>query len=165
MRRIFSLSLAAVLIAVAVSPNSRAVMSPNKKQKALERVRYSEFAGKQQDWPLTQQAMIDIQATKYGVSIYYNLPNKPYEILGTFQATGDSVIKRAAEAAEAVGADAILVVKNKAFSDAGIEINAEASARGSNTGKLKLLEGILIRWKREAAPPAPAPTPPVDTAH
>jgi len=165
MRRTFSLSLAAVLIAFAISPNTRAAMSPNKKQKALEKVRYSEFAGKQQDWPLTQQAMVDIQSTKYGVSIYYDLPNKPYEILGTFQATGDSVIKHAAEAAEAVGADAILVVKNKAFSDAGIEINAQASARGGNTGKLKLLEGILIRWKREIAPPAPAPTPPVDTSH
>jgi hypothetical protein len=140
------------LLAVCTGLSTRsapAAMTAQKKQKALERARYIEYKGKQQDWPQNDQPMLEVQNTKYGVSIYSVLPDKPYEVLGTIQVAGSSTVRHAAEAAQAAGADAILVVKHKAFVDAGIEIDPQMSTRGSRTGKVQLLNGLLIRWKRE----------------
>jgi len=97
--------------------------------------------------------MVEVQNTKYGPPIYYDLPGKHYEILGSFQVAGDNVIKRAAQAAQAVGADAVLAVNDKAFADAGIEINPLVSAAGRNTSQPKLMDGIFIHWSHEIAVP------------
>jgi hypothetical protein len=139
--------LAVALTLLAIVPLQAATTSA-KRVKALERVRYVEYAGKQQDWPTSTQPMVEIQHTKYGVPIYYGLPNKAYEIIGTLRAAGGNTIKHAAEAAQAAGADALLVAGDRAFSDAGIDIKPDTSSRGSSQGKIKLFEAILIRWKR-----------------
>jgi len=146
-----------------IKSHSGATASSKQAYKALEKVHYMEFAGKQQDWPLAQKTMIEVQNTKYGTPIYYDLPSKRYEILGSFQATGDSVIKRAAQAAQAVGADAVLVVNDKAFADAGIVINPQMSTSGRNTSQPKSMEGIFIRWSHEVAVPTTG-SPPASSA-
>jgi hypothetical protein len=125
-----------------------AAMSPSKKAKALEKVLYSPYVGKQQDWPTSTSALIDVAETKYGMPIYRSLPNKPYEIIGVIRATGNKALKQAAEAAQAAGADAILVAKHKTFVEAGIGIVPEIAYRTDKGGKIALLNGILIRWKR-----------------
>jgi len=133
--------------------------SSKQAHKALEKVRYMEFAGKQQDWPLAQKAMVEVQNTKYGPPIYYDLPSKRYEILGSFRATGDNVIKRAAQAAQAVGADAMLVVNDKAFADAGIEISPQVPATSRSPSQTKSMDGIFIRWSHEIVVPTAGPPP------
>jgi len=146
-KRIF-LFVVVCLSTLAVLP-VLAGMSPNKKQKVLEKAHYAEFAGTQRDWPQTDKALINIQHNKYGVPIYHDLPDKPYEVLGTVQAGGNKSVKIAAEAAQALGADAILIVKDAAFSDAGIEMQPGIALRGSSAAKVDLLQGILIRWKKQ----------------
>jgi hypothetical protein len=118
-----------------------------------------EFAGKQQDWPLAQKTMVEVQNTKYGPPIYYGLPSKHYEILGSFRATGDNVIKHATQAAQAVGADAVLAVNDKAFADAGIEINPQVPATGSSASQPKSMDGIFIRWSHQIVVPTAGPSP------
>ena len=124
-------------------------LSAAQKQKALAQAHYAEYTGKQRPWPVSTKALINIQQNKYGVPIYQDLPNKPYEVLGTLQTGGSKAVKIAAESAQAVGADAILVVSDKAFADAGIDIKAGESASGRSSAKIDLVQGILIRWKRE----------------
>ncbi len=145
-----------------IKSGSGTAASPKQAHKALEKVRYMEFAGKQQEWPLAQKAMIQVQNTKYGTPIYYDLPSKRYEILGSFQANGDNVIKHTAQAAQAVGADAVLMVNDKAFIDAGIEFNPQVSANGRNTSRPNSMEGIFIRWSHEIAIPT-AGSPPASS--
>ncbi len=140
-----AISITFLLLLTALT-SSEAVMSTQKKEKILERVRYVEYTGNEQDWPTNNAPMIDIEHSKYGMTIYHNLPQKHYEVLGTIRASGDSLMKHVAEAAQAVGADAVLVTPDKAFTDAGINIVPDVSSRGSGQGKTKLLEGIFIRW-------------------
>jgi hypothetical protein len=148
-----------------------ATTSSKQAHKALEKIHYMEFAGKQQNWPLSQKVMVEVQNTKYGPPIYYDLPSKPYEIIGSFQTAGDNVIKHAAQAAQAVGADAVLAVNDKAFADAGIEINPQVSVAVRNMSQPTSLNGVFIRWSHDvvvpttALPPAssaPVSAPPVE---
>ena len=142
-----ALWIVAVILAVTQSPLSTdAAMSPNKQAKALERAHFSPYNGKQQDWPTSQKPLLDIQNTKYGISIYRDLPGKPYELLGTIKIGCNSALKYAVEAAQAANADAILCADDKAFADLGVK--PQMTLRGTASGKVDFLEGILIRWKK-----------------
>jgi len=129
-------------------PCALAALSPSKKQKILEKAHHVEYVGDQRDWPRSERPVAKLFNNKYGVPIYESLPNKSYEILGVIQTTGSSAVKRAAEAAQAVGADAILACGHEAFSKAGISVKPNIAFRGSKPGKIELLQGILIRWRR-----------------
>jgi hypothetical protein len=147
--RICSLMTCVLIATLCAGQFANAGMSPSKKQKALEKAHYAEYVGKQQDWPKTDKATINIQHNKYGIPIYHDLPNKAYEVLGTIQTGGNSAVKYAAEAAQALGGDAILVCKHQSFEKAGIELQPSIGLRGSSSAKVDILQGILIRWKKE----------------
>jgi hypothetical protein len=145
-------------------------MSP---EKALKKGGYVPFTGPQQDWPRSTKHVVPLEMGRGGIAIYDQLPDRPYEILGTVSATGDLLVKHASLAATAAGASAILVMGDKAFTDAGIEIqphwlkNARMpdthapppdehrldhpdQVKTSNTPPTIIvneLAGILIRWK------------------
>jgi len=141
--------------------------------KALRKGAYVPFAGQQQDWPRSDKRVAPIEIGRAGIVIYDQLPDRPYEILGTIFASGDMLVKHASIAAAAAGGHAILVTGDKAFTDAGIEIqphwykNARMpdphasppdehrldhpdqikSLKPPSTIVVNELAGILIRWK------------------
>ncbi len=90
----------------------------------LEKVRYQRYTGLQLDWPRSAEP-IALVKTRYGVPIYERLPNHPYQVLGTMSDEGDHAIKHVADAARVLEADAILVVGDKAFDDAGLKISPQ----------------------------------------
>jgi hypothetical protein len=135
-----------LLSATQLPLSTDAAMSPNKQAKALERAHFSPYNGKQQDWPTSQKPFLDVQNTKYGIPIYRDLPGKPYELLGTIKTGGSDTLKHAVEAAQAANADAILCADDKAFADLGVK--PQMTVRGTASGKVDFLEGVLIRWKK-----------------
>jgi len=48
-----------------------------------------------------------------------------------------------------VGGDALLIAKHPAFGDAGSELQPGVSMRGSSSAKVDILQGTLIRWKKQ----------------
>jgi hypothetical protein len=163
------LCLIPLMICLSNGPAADA-MSP---EKALKKGGYVPFKGPQQDWPRSTRHVAPLEIGRGGVAIYDQLPDRPYEILGTVSATGDLLVKHASLAATAAGASAILVMGDKAFTDAGIEIQPHwlKNARMPDThapppdehrldhpDQIKTsstpptiivneLAGILIRWK------------------
>jgi hypothetical protein len=149
-------------VAVAMSP-----------EKTLKKGGYVAYTGQQQDWPRSNKHVAPIEMGRAGVAIYDQLPDRPYEVLGTVSASGDLLIKHASLAAAAAGASAILVIGDKAFTDAGIDIQPHwlkdarmpdthapppdahrldhpDQVKPSNTQPTIIvneLMGILIRWK------------------
>jgi hypothetical protein len=141
--------------------------------KALKKGAYVPFAGQQQDWPRSDKHVAPIEIGRAGIVIYDQLPDRPYEVLGTIFANGDSLVRHASLAAAAAGGHAIIVTGDKAFADAGIEIqphwfknarmpdpqasppdehrlNHPDQIKPSNTPHTIIvneLAGILIRWK------------------
>src|ERR1043166_1957335 len=130
--------VALTLIVTQFPYTSIAAMSPNKKQKALERVHFAAYNGQQQDWPTSQKPALDIQNTKYGVPIYRDLPGKPYVIIGFIKTAGSSTLKHAVEGAQAAGAEAILIAEDKAFAELGMK--PQLVMRGTSSGKVDYLE-------------------------
>ena len=142
-----SMSLTVAILAMTpLALSAHGATSEGGRAKELERVHFSPYNGKQQDWPTSQKATLDVQRTKYGISIYRDLPGQPYEILGTIRAGGSSVLKHAVQGAQAAGADAILCADDKAFVDLGVK--PQVTLRGNTSGKIDLIQGILIRWKK-----------------
>ena len=141
--------------------------------KALKKGAYVPFAGQQRDRPRSDTHVAPVEIGRAGIVIYDKLPDRPYEILGTVFASGDMLVKHASLAAAAAGGHAIIVTGDKAFTDAGIEIqphwyrNARVpdphapppddhrldhpdEIKPSNTPHTIIvneLAGILIRWK------------------
>jgi hypothetical protein len=143
-------------------------------EKALRRGEFVAYTGAQKDWPRSDKHVVPVEVTKYGTVIFNQLPDHPYEVVGTVSAKGDMVLKHASQAAAAAGATAILVAGDKAFTDAGIEIqprwlnnaevpdpNASASTRRLDHPeqvnsqatprmiRVNEITGILIRWKAQ----------------
>lgn len=141
-------------------------------EKALRRGEFVAYTGAQKDWPRSDKHVAPVEVTKYGVVIFNQLPDRPYEVVGTVSAKGDLLLKHASQAGLAAGGNAILVVGDKAFTDAGIDIqprwlnhaevpdpNAPVSTRRLDhpeqlkergtpqTIRVNELTGILIRWK------------------
>jgi hypothetical protein len=141
-----------------------------KPSKVLAKVHYVTYAGAQLDWPRSTEP-IPLVKTRYGMPIYEKLPARPYSILGTVSDEGDHAIKHAAEAARLLEADAILVVGDKAFVDAGVKASPQllenadipdprgpaevshmehpdALKTGSQERTIRVtrIVGILIRW-------------------
>jgi hypothetical protein len=164
------LCLVIPVILLSSGPATKA-MSP---EKALEKVSYVPYTGQQQDWPRSDKHVAPIENGRAGIVIYNQLPDRPYEILGTVFANGGMPVKHASLAAAGVGATAILVAGDKAFTDAGIQIqphwfknarmpdphapppdthrlNHPDQIKSSNTPDTIIVNeiaGILIRWKR-----------------
>ncbi len=109
-------------------------------EKALKKATYVPYTGPQQDWPRSDKLVAPTEISRGGIVIYDKLPDRPYEILGTVFASGDLLAKHASLAAAAVGASAILVTGDKAFTDAGIAIQP--------------------RWLKDARVPDPHAPPP-----
>ncbi|HUI08570.1 MAG TPA: hypothetical protein VL486_16340 [Verrucomicrobiae bacterium] len=95
-----------------------------KLSRVLEKVHYQQYAGPQMDWPRSTEPMALVK-TRYGMPIYEKLPSRPYQVLGTVSAEGDHAIKHAAEAAQLLEADGVLVVGDKAFTDAGLKASPQ----------------------------------------
>jgi hypothetical protein len=145
-------------------------MSP---EKALKKAAYAPYTGQQRDWPRSDKPVAPTEIGRGAIPIYDQLPDRPYEVLGTVSASGDLAVKHASLAAAAAGANAILVTGDKAFVDAGIEIQPRwikdkrmpdphapppsdhrldhpdqiKSSDSPPTIIVNELTGILIRWK------------------
>lgn len=142
------LIVASFLLATTATMPASAGMSADEKQNALRKVHYVAYAGDQRDWPTDNHPMVEKETAEGNVPIYQSLPDKPYEILGTIQASGGKTSIHIGEAAQAAGADAILVYGHKAFFDAGIKLQAQLISRGRKSGKITSIEAVLIRWKK-----------------
>jgi hypothetical protein len=142
-------------------------------EKALKKGAYVPYTGQQQDWPRSDRHVAPAEIGRAGIVIYDQLPDRPYEVIGTISANGDMLVKHASLAAAAAGGHAILVTGDKAFTDAGIEIqphwfknarmpdphapppdehrlNHPDQIKSSDTPHTIIvneLAGILIRWK------------------
>jgi hypothetical protein len=151
-----------------ISSSAHAITS----EKALRKGKFIAYTGQQQNWPRSDKPVRPLELTKYGTVIYDQFPDRPYEVLGTVTASDDLATKHASQAALAAGGNAILVIGDKAFTDAGIDIrprwlkdadipdpNASASTRHlddpaqlkptgtTQTIRVNELTGIVIRWK------------------
>src|SRR5262249_31008653 len=91
-------------------------------EKAQKKDEYVAYAGPQQNWPQSDKHIEPIQICRNGIVISDEFPNRPYEILGTVHEEGDSLEKPASQAAAKVNGDAVLVVGDNAFRDAGIDV-------------------------------------------
>jgi hypothetical protein len=91
-------------------------------EKLLKKGAFVPYAVQQQDWPRSTEHVAPIETGRAGIVIYDQLPDRPYEIVGTVSSSGDLFVKHASLAAATAGADAILVAGDKAFTNAGIEI-------------------------------------------
>ncbi|HXI83939.1 MAG TPA: hypothetical protein VNL17_07590 [Verrucomicrobiae bacterium] len=157
------------LIILSSGPVTEAVSS----EKALRKAAYAPYTGQQRDWPRSDKHVTPTEIGRGGVPIYDQLPDRPYEVLGTVSASGDLAVKHASLAAAAAGANAILITGDKAFTDAGIDIQPRwlkdkrmpdphapppsdhrldhpdqiRSADSPPTIIVNELTGILIRWK------------------
>ncbi len=131
------LSLCIVSIGALLSGPSTKAMSAEKAQK---KAGYVAYTNPQQDWPRSDKHVGPIEICRNGIAIYDRLPDRPYEILGTVHAEGDLIEKHVSLAAAGAGANAILVVGDKAFTDASI--NAQP------------------RWLKDARVPDPHASPP-----
>jgi len=120
-------------------------MSPSEKAQILQRAHYVEYKGIQQNWPLSSEHKSNIFSTKSGIPIFTGLPLKPYEVIGTVDISHEYVPRQAADAAKAVGADAVLACSTPAFTAANLEVGL--AFRGKRETKLEELRGLLIRWK------------------
>ena len=159
------MSIAGLAVLVAAA-DTQAISS----SKALRKVKYVPYTGEQRDWPRSEVRVAPVEVAKGGTALYDKLPDRPYEVLGTVSAEGAHFSKHASQAAAAVGADAILIVNDKAFQDAGIlaeprllkgaevpDPNARKIGRlerpdllkadAQPTKRVHLIEGILVRWK------------------
>jgi hypothetical protein len=152
-------------------------MSPTKTAKVLEKTHYTEYTGKQVDWPIATNGMVNVQTTKHGLPIYHSLPNKPYQVMGTILESWDArpqlkffgvfgmkdrqgvALKRAAKAAEAVDADALLVCNDPSFTTAGLLVEPKVTFQETGSSKMDVLQGILIRWSRHPSPNAESSPP------
>ena len=141
--------------------------------KAQKKAGYVAYTNPQQDWPRSDKHVGPIEISRNGMVIYNQLPDRPYEVLGTVHAEGDLIEKHVSLAAADVGANAILVVGDKAFTDAGINVQPHwlkdarvpdphapppdehrldhpdqiKSSDSSPTIIVSELSGIVIRWK------------------
>jgi hypothetical protein len=134
----------------------------------MGKVHFQQYAGAQQNWPRSTVQEVIIN---YDMSFYRKLPGRPYQVLGIMSDEGDHAVRHVAEAARLMGADAVLVVGDKAFTDAGlnatpclldkVEIpdprgpaeishmqHPEALKTGSEERTIRITKivGILIRW-------------------
>lgn len=158
-----------VVCLLSTIPSAKAISS----EKAMRKGQFAAYTGPQKDWPRSDKHVAPAEIAKDGILIYDQLPDRPYEVLGTVFANGDLIEKHVSQAATAAGANAILVVGDKAFTDAGIEIqprwlknaekpdpNAPVSTRRLDhpdqikgttamppTIRVSELAGIVIRWK------------------
>jgi hypothetical protein len=157
-----------VVCLLSTIPSAKAISS----EKAMRKGQFVAYTGPQRDWPRSDKHVAPVEVTKYGIVIFDQLPDRPYEVVGTVSAKGDLFLKHASQAALAAGGNAILVVGDKAFGDAGIQIqprflkdaqipdpNATVSThrldrpdqiREQGTQPMireSLLDGIVIRWK------------------
>jgi hypothetical protein len=152
-------------LAVAVSAGSA-----KDRLKVLDKANFIAYQGQQQSWPVGIQTVPSTVETKYGVTIYRSLPGRPYEILGLIQVgPGGKVVRHAADAALAAGANAILVCPDDAFVKAGITVQPKLVMEGDKASGITSLTGLLIRWSlasstasapatnKPAVPPAPSP--------
>ena len=76
------------------------------------------------DWPRSSEP-IALVKTRYGVPLYEKLPSRSYQVLGTMSDEGDHSVRHVAEAARLIEADALLVVGDKAFADAGLKVSPQ----------------------------------------
>ena len=109
-------------------------------EKAQKKAGYVAYTSPQQDWPRSDKHVGPIEICRNGIVIYDQLPDRPYEILGTVHAEGDLIERHVGLAAAAAGANAVLVVGDKVFTDAGISVQP--------------------RWLRNARVPDPHAPPP-----
>ena len=111
-----------VLVSTAFFPSRLLVASSP--SKVLSKVHYEQYAGEQKDWPRSTEP-IALVKTRYGLPIYEKLPSRPYEVLGTMSDEGDHAVKHVVEAARLIEADALLIVGDKAFADAGLKVSPQ----------------------------------------
>ena len=139
--------------------------------RTMAKVRFEQYAGPQQDWPRSAEH-VTLRKVNHGMPIYDRLPDRAYEVLGVMSDDGEHSVKHVAQAGQLAGADAILVVGDKAFTEAGLNANPhllenadipdpkgpkeisrlehpEALKTGSQPSTIRVTEivGILIRWK------------------
>ena len=118
--RSMRVSLLLIATVVFLSPTGRA-SSP---AKTMAKVHYDQYSGPQVAWPTSPES-IPFVKTSHGMPIYGKLPNRPYHVLGAMSDEGDMALKHVANAARLVGADALLVVGDKAFTEAGLKVSPE----------------------------------------
>jgi hypothetical protein len=144
-------------------------------EKLLRKGSFVPYTGHQQDWPRSNVSVTPTETGRAGIVVYEQLPDRPYEIVGTVSSSGDLFVKHAALATATAGADAIIVLGDKAFTDAGIEIqphwfkNKEVLDPNApppdphrldhpdhinrpdspSTIRVNELTGIAIRWKHQ----------------
>lgn len=111
------------LMMVAIVYGGRPLLASSP-ERSLEKVHYTKYTGPQRDWPRSAESATMVK-TVNGMSILEKLPSRPYQLLGTMTDEGDHAIKHVAQAARLIEADAILVVGDKAFSDAGVPISPQ----------------------------------------
>ncbi len=144
---------ALVVICLGDVTEAAAPRTEKEKLKALNAARFFKYTGEQRTWPTVDTAAIRILPSTDRVSIYQSLPAKPYEIIGVIEvARRDSSVRRALEAAQAGGADAIVVCPHEAFTAAGIKPPLELVIKGKDPRAVVSLVGLLIRWKSDVAP-------------
>ncbi len=110
-----------LVLAACFSGKTLFAYSPSK---ILGKVQYQQYTGTQLDWPRSTEP-IPLVKTRHGMPIYDKLPNRPYHVLGTMSDEGEHSIRHVVQAARVVEADALLLVTDKAFMDAGITISPE----------------------------------------
>jgi hypothetical protein len=160
---------ACLMLALAAAFSGGTLLAYNP-SKIMGKVQYQQYTGRQIDWPRSAEP-IPLVKTRHGMPIYDKLPNRPYRVLGVMSDEGEHSIRHVAEAARVAEADALLIVGDKAFTDAGITISPEllenatvpdpngptevrrldhpeALKLDSETGTIRVtrIRAILIRW-------------------
>ena len=139
--------------------------------KVMAKVHYEQYTGTQMEWPRSTERVTPLKVN-HGIPIYNQFPDRAYEVLGVMSDDGEHSVKHVAQAGQLAGADAILVVGDKAFTEAGLNANPhllehadipdpkgpkeisrlehpEALKTGSQPSTIRVTEivGLLIRWK------------------
>jgi hypothetical protein len=163
------ISICLVLFLMIVFPSK--ILRASSPSRTMAKVHFEPYTGPQQDWPRSTER-VTLLKMNHGMPIYERFPDRAYEVLGAMSDNGEHSVKHVAEAGRVAGADAILVVGDKAFTEAGLNANPhlldhadipdpkgpkeitrlehpEALKTGMQPSTIQVTEivGILIRWK------------------
>ncbi len=158
-----------MLVLMFVFPGN--ILRASSPSRTMAKVHFEPYTGPQPDWPRSTER-VTLLKVNHGMPIYDRFPDRAYEVLGVMSDNGEHSVKHVAEAGRVAGADAILVVGDKAFTDAGLNANPhlldhadipdpkgpkeitrlehpEALKTGMQESTIRVTEivGILIRWK------------------
>jgi len=98
-------------------------------EKAMKKGKFVSYTGQQQDWPRSDKRVAPVEVAKDGILIYDQLPDRPYEVLGTVFASDDLLLKHASQAAVAAGGVVVATAPATASVDSAISQFSPAGNR------------------------------------